>query len=81
MYLLTISVKLGSSQSAITALNKCYKAETPHQLQLERRINQNGGYKPQNEKIRKVQWLWLSGYDCLYGSEKHRAREGEKIRA
>lgn len=43
--------------------------------------NQNGGYKPQNEKIRKVQWLRLSGYDCLYGSEKHRAREGEKIRA
>ena len=39
MYLLTTSVKLGSSQSAITALNKCYKAETPHQLQLERRIS------------------------------------------
>ena len=41
--------------------------------------NQNGGYKPQNEKIRKVQWFRLPGYDCLYCSEKHRAREGEKI--
>ena len=59
---------------------QAFQRKTPIYSAYPYNKNQNGGYKPQNEKIRKVQWLRLSGYDCLYGSEKHRAREGEKIR-